>query len=234
MFSKVALSLSALVAARLALAQPYCLLSAVNKFEHPADQKTLCCTEASQVKSYLSELCPSAYEKDAVTAFETACKQAGFECLSKSTSAPFPVSYTSTFYDTECSCTKTQVLQYVSTENSSVKAIIFSDHSFSTTALPGSTGFATGTGPVVTGTAAPSGSLGSGPGATSPSAPIVPVAPPGGLGSGPGASATGTPIVPLVAPSTTGSPSSFTGAGTKNVGSVAVCLLAVAGFAFIL
>ena len=95
MLSKATLSLVVLAVARLALAQPYCLLTAVkygiiiisktrvlimccSKFEHPADQKTLCCKEASKVKSYLSELCPSGDEKDAVSAFETACKEAGY------------------------------------------------------------------------------------------------------------------------------------------------------------
>ncbi|KAL8895949.1 MAG: hypothetical protein Q9192_003346 [Flavoplaca navasiana] len=72
---------------------------------------------------------------------------------SDSTSAPYPIVYTSTFYDVDCSCTKTT-------------AVSSSD-------VAGSTGFATGTAvPVPTGSGAP----GSGPGATgspiSPSAPI--------------------------------------------------------------
>ncbi|KAL9127614.1 MAG: hypothetical protein Q9217_003548 [Psora testacea] len=185
-----------------------------DKFEHPADQETLCCSEASKVKSYLSELCPSAYEKDAVTAFDTACQEAGYgSCKSSSssesatatgtksgnskpTSAPFPVVYTSTFYDSECSCTKTKV------QHSSV--------------IAGSSGFATGTAPVVTGTAAPSGSSVSGSGTAATGSPIVPVAP----------SKTGSSTSPTT--------SSFTGAGTKNVGSVAAGLLAVAGIALAL
>ena len=57
------------------------LTNCCSKFEHPADQKTLCCSEASKVKAYLAELCPSAYEQDAVTAFETACKDSGYGCM---------------------------------------------------------------------------------------------------------------------------------------------------------
>ena len=51
-----------------------------SKFAHPADQKTLCCQDASQVKSYIGDLCPSSMESDALSAFKTACEQAGFGC----------------------------------------------------------------------------------------------------------------------------------------------------------
>jgi hypothetical protein len=78
MFSKSKVTLVALAVTQVALAQPYCLLTAVNKFEHPADQKTLCCTEASKVKDYLKQLCPSGDESDAVDAFNTACSEAGY------------------------------------------------------------------------------------------------------------------------------------------------------------
>ncbi|KAG8527997.1 uncharacterized protein KY384_006913 [Bacidia gigantensis] len=77
MYSKATLSLAVLAVARLALANPYCLLTAVNKFEHPADQKTLCCKEAEKVKSYISELCPSNLKDEAEKSFEQACKDAG-------------------------------------------------------------------------------------------------------------------------------------------------------------
>ena len=50
-----------------------------SKFEHPADQKTLCCKEADKVKSYLEELCPSATIDEAKDAFKTACEQAGYD-----------------------------------------------------------------------------------------------------------------------------------------------------------
>ncbi|KAI4269326.1 MAG: hypothetical protein LQ337_007349 [Flavoplaca oasis] len=77
---------------------------------------------------------------------------------SDSTSAPYPIVYTSTFYDVDCSCTKTTAV--------------------SSSGVAGSTGFATGTAvPIPTGSGAVgSGAAGSGPGATgspiSPSAPI--------------------------------------------------------------
>ncbi|KAL8733354.1 MAG: hypothetical protein Q9166_002178 [cf. Caloplaca sp. 2 TL-2023] len=79
---------------------------------------------------------------------------------SGSTSAPYPIVYTSTYYDNECSCTKTT--------------------SVSSSGIAGSTGFATGTGaPAPTGTGSgsgsPSGGAGSGPGATG--SPIAPVSP---------------------------------------------------------
>ncbi|KAL8670258.1 MAG: hypothetical protein Q9168_005194 [Polycauliona sp. 1 TL-2023] len=72
---------------------------------------------------------------------------------SDSTSAPYPIVYTSTFYDVECACTKTTAV--------------------SSTGVAGSTGFATGTGaPIPTG----SGGAGSGTGATgSPIAPNAPI-----------------------------------------------------------
>ncbi|MCJ1430450.1 hypothetical protein MMC29_008368 [Sticta canariensis] len=66
--------------------------------------------------------------------------------------APYPITYTSTYYDTECSCTKT-------TEISSSVVI-------------GSSGFASATGSG--GLAAPTGSLGSGPGSSATGVPILP------------------------------------------------------------
>ncbi|KAL8904231.1 MAG: hypothetical protein Q9171_007125 [Xanthocarpia ochracea] len=80
-----------------------------------------------------------------------------------STTAPYPMVYTSTFYDIECSCTKTTAV--------------------SSSGVAGSTGFATGTAaPAPTGAGSPSGGAGSGPGATG--SPITPTAP-NGPGSAP-------------------------------------------------
>ncbi|KAL8785341.1 MAG: hypothetical protein Q9213_003406 [Squamulea squamosa] len=80
---------------------------------------------------------------------------------SGSTTAPYPIVYTSTFYDNECSCTKTTAV--------------------SSSGIAGSTGFATGTGaPAPTGIGSPSGGAGSGSGATG--SPITPV-PPKGTGN---------------------------------------------------
>ncbi|KAL2042217.1 hypothetical protein N7G274_004705 [Stereocaulon virgatum] len=209
MFAKTALFCALFAAsAQIALAQqPYCLLTAINKFEHPADQQTICCKDASQVQSYISDLCPSSMQSDALSAFKTACKESGYGSCSSSlsssssesatasatsTSAPYPVMYTTTHYDTECSCTKTKVI--------------------SSTGVAGSTGFATGTARVATGTGV-------------------------ATGSGAGSSATGSPIAPVAPSKTgAGSPTSstFAGAATKNVGSVAAGLLAVAGIAFAL
>ncbi|KAL8770336.1 MAG: hypothetical protein Q9209_003972 [Squamulea sp. 1 TL-2023] len=77
------------------------------------------------------------------------------------TTAPYPIVYTSTFYDNECSCTKTTAV--------------------SSSGIAGSTGFATGTVvPAPTGTGSPSGGAGSGSGATG--SPITPV-PPKGTGN---------------------------------------------------
>lgn len=167
MFAKTAL-FCALFAASTHVAfaqQPYCLLTAVNKFAHPADQQTLCCKDAAQVKSYIGDLCPSSMESDALSAFKTACQEAGYgSCSSSSssstsdpptasssaTSAPYPIVYTSTYYDTECSCTKTKAV--------------------SSTAVAGTTGFLTGTAPIATGTGAATGA-----GATG--SPIAPVSP---------------------------------------------------------
>ena len=52
-----------------------------SKFAHPADQQTLCCKDAAQVKSYIGDLCPSSMESDALSAFKTACEQAGYGCM---------------------------------------------------------------------------------------------------------------------------------------------------------
>ena len=57
------------------------LLTRRSKFEHPADQKTLCCKDASQVKSYIGDLCPAGDKADALTAFKTACEEAGYGCM---------------------------------------------------------------------------------------------------------------------------------------------------------
>lgn len=87
----------------------------------------------------------------------------------------------------------------------------------STSGVAGATGFATGTGasgPFATGAG------GSGSGSAS------------GSGSGSGL-ASGSPITP-VSPSKTGTGPRFTGAATRNIGSVAVGLLAVAGIAMAL
>ncbi|CAF9919492.1 MAG: hypothetical protein ALECFALPRED_001176 [Alectoria fallacina] len=86
-----------------------------------------------------------------------------------------------------------------------------------TSGVAGATGFATGTGasgPFATGAG------GSGSGSAS------------GSGSGSGL-ASGSPITP-VSPSKTGTGPRFTGAATRNIGSVAVGLLAVAGIAMAL
>ena len=85
----------------------------------------------------------------------------------------------------------------------------------SSTHLPGTTGFATGTAPIATATGgSPAG--------------------PGGAGSVPGAGPTGSPISPAT-PEDTGAPGAggerFTGGASKNMGSVAVALLAVLGVA---
>lgn len=47
-----------------------------SKFEHPADQKTICCKESDKVKQYISDLCPSSSQSDALSSFQTACKAA--------------------------------------------------------------------------------------------------------------------------------------------------------------
>ena len=85
----------------------------------------------------------------------------------------------------------------------------------SSTHLPGSTGFATGTAPIATATGgSPAG--------------------PGGAGSAPGAGPTGSPISPAT-PEDTGAAGAggerFTGGASKHMGSVAVALLAVLGVA---
>ena len=82
MLSKLTVTFAALAVAQVALAAPpACLLASLNVFSHPADQKTLCCTEASKVKDQLKKLCPSGDESDAVDAFNTACNEAGYGCM---------------------------------------------------------------------------------------------------------------------------------------------------------
>ncbi|KAL8829331.1 MAG: hypothetical protein Q9170_006215 [Blastenia crenularia] len=78
------------------------------------------------------------------------------------TSAPYPIVYTSTYYDTVCSCTKTTAV--------------------SSSGVAGSTGFATGTGaPLPTGTGSSGTVTGSGAvsGPSATGSPITPVAPKG-------------------------------------------------------
>ncbi|KAL8861206.1 MAG: hypothetical protein Q9178_002422 [Gyalolechia marmorata] len=144
---------------------------------------------AAAVQSEIRSACNTAeYEKAALAAFKEICGSIGKTVSSSktsnsdssstsesgsdattsagslsSTTAPYPMVYTSTFYDNECSCTKTTAV--------------------SSSGVAGSTGFATGTAaPAPTGAGSPSGGAGSGPGATG--SPITPTAP-NGPGSAP-------------------------------------------------
>lgn len=47
-----------------------------SKFEHPADQKTICSQESDKVKQYISDVCPSSSQSDALSSFQSACKAA--------------------------------------------------------------------------------------------------------------------------------------------------------------
>ncbi|MCJ1361587.1 hypothetical protein MMC16_000687 [Acarospora aff. strigata] len=170
------------VSTRLAVAAvpPACLLAAVNTQPNPADLNTICGSDASKVQGQISKLCGSNTDA-AMSAFSSTCSAAGktVSSMASSTSStgsssasatsgsssatttPASASgsggamevYTSTYYDTVCSCTKTMAMGATGA---------------------GSSGFATATSGVA---AATGGAISSGNG-TAPNAPVASVSGP--------------------------------------------------------
>ncbi|KAL8711621.1 MAG: hypothetical protein Q9220_004031 [cf. Caloplaca sp. 1 TL-2023] len=119
--------------------------------------KTISSTAESSSSSKTGSATASATGSDSGSASTTTTGSSS----GATTTAPYPIVFTSTYYDTVCSCTKTT--------------------SVSTSGIAGSTGFATGTGaPFPTGTGSSSGTgSGSGSGSSATGSPIAPVVTPG-------------------------------------------------------
>ncbi|MCJ1225439.1 hypothetical protein MMC12_002088 [Toensbergia leucococca] len=134
--STILLALFAASAQIVAAVPPACLLAAVNTEQNPADLPTICGVDSPKVQNQIKNLCGGNTDA-ALTAFYDVCKSAGVTVSSVSSSgsssssssasaysssasasvsgAPYgtgnsTVVYTSTYFDTVCSCTKTTAI----------------------------------------------------------------------------------------------------------------------------
>ncbi|MCJ1244393.1 hypothetical protein MMC30_001591 [Trapelia coarctata] len=146
MFAAKTTILLALLAASsklVAAGPPACLLAAINTEPNPADLQAICGDGASKVESQIASLCGSNTDA-AMQAFVSSCSAAGktVPTYSPSTSGTASatgtgsmvtatpvtmnttIQYTSTYFDSDCSCTKTTALStvVVSTGFASVSA----------------------------------------------------------------------------------------------------------------
>lgn len=113
-----------------AAAPPACLLAAVNTQPNPADLAAICGENAGDMQSEIESLCGGRME-EAMNAYEKVCAGSGYEVSTNSTSASStrsagPMStgssnhseivvYTSTYYDSDCKCSKTTAVSTYAT-----------------------------------------------------------------------------------------------------------------------
>ncbi|KAI9695813.1 MAG: hypothetical protein M1820_008407 [Bogoriella megaspora] len=124
MFAKLSLVFALFAAsAQVAYAvPPSCLLDAINTQSNSADLKSICITNAAAVKSAITDKCGSSAQ-DALTAYKKVCGDTSSDgsnststsssgsgtASATSASSKATIVYTTTSFDTACSCTKTAV-----------------------------------------------------------------------------------------------------------------------------